>query len=802
MGSLLQDLRHASRALLKHPGYLVTGLLTLALGIGFTTAIFTVVNAVLLRPLPYKDPDRLVRLLERNPPRFPRFSVSPGHYLFWTEQATSFEGIGVWTSRNLTLDTGADDTQRVAGLRVSANLFPLLGVGPIAGRTFTEAEGSAETISVALLSYGAWQRRFGGQGDVVGRVIRLDGQPVTVIGVMPESLRFPSRETEIWVPLALSAAERAAFGSHFLGAVGRLKPGATREGAALDMQAVSRRLAEFNPGSAGWSVLMFDLHEFTVDGVRSSLVLLLGAVTLVLLIACANVANLLLARGASRHKELAIRSAIGASRARLLRQLLVEHLVLAGTSAVAGVLLAAWLLRIMLSIMPDALPAATTITLDAQVLAFALGLALLTPLLFGLLPAIHGSRADLRAVMATGGRQGSDGPTARTRTALVVAEIALAMTLLVGSGLLLRSFSNLTTQSPGFEPARAIHAEVSLPPERYPSGEARERLLSDLITGTASVPGVQAAGLTMPMPMVTDFNSGFEIEGAGTPAERLPLTLFYAVSPGYFEAMGIPLLKGRGISSDDRRGARRTIVISQAIADMHFRGIDPIGKRMRVTQGDNEWREIVGVAGNVKHEGLDEQPRASVYESYLQHPYFNAFTLVIRTTGDQPAAVVPAVRTVLRDLDRELPLARIRTLEELVEGTTRGQKFSTALIGVFGAAALLLAAVGVYGVIAYTVGLRRQEFAIRVVHGARRSDIMRLVLRGSALTAVCGITIGVAAAWLLRGLLQGLLFNVSGADGFTYVSAALVLGGSALAASAIPAWRAMRIDPAHALRGE
>ena len=802
MASLLQDLKHASRALLKHPGYVVTALLTLSLGIGFTTAIFTVVNAVLLQPLPYADPDRLVRILERNPPRFPRFSVSPGHYLFWIQQAASFEGIGVWTSRNLTLDTGTDDPQRVQGLRVSANLFPLLGVQPVAGRSFTEAEGSAESISAALLSYGAWQRRFGGRQDVVGRIIRLDGRPVTVIGVMPESLQFPSRETEIWVPLALSAEERSAYGSHFLGAVGRLKPGVTREQAALDMQAVSRRLEESNPGSAGWSVLLFDLHEFMVDDVRTSLVVLFGAVTLVLLIACANVANLLLARGASRHKELAIRSSMGATRVRLLRQLLVEHLVLAGVSAVAGVLMAAWLLRILLAMIPDALPATASVALDGQVLAFAVALALLTPMLFGLLPAIQGSRPDLRAVMATGGRQGSGGPAARTRTALVVAEIALAMTLLVGSGLLLRSFSNLTSQSPGFEPSRAVHGEISLPPERYPRGEARERVLSDLLTGVKALPGVAAAGLTMPMPMISDFNSGFEVEGAASPSDGLPLTLFYAVSPGYFEAMGIPLIKGRGITAQDRRGAARTVVISQALADAHFHGIDPIGRRLRVSQGENEWREIVGIAGNVKHGGLDEQPRASVYESYLQHPYFSAFSLVVRTTSDPPAAVIPAVRAVLRGLDRDLPLARVRTLDELVEATVRGRRFSTALIGVFGAAALLLAAVGVYGVMAYTVGLRRQEFAIRVVHGAQRSDIMRLVLRGSALTAVCGISIGLVAAWLLRGVLQGLLFNVSGADAFTYVAVALVLAGSAMAASAIPAWRATRVDPAHALRGE
>lgn len=556
MQTLVQDLKHAGRLWLKHPGYFATALLTLALGIGFTTATFTVVNAVLLRPLPYQDPERLVRLLERNLPRFPQFSVSPGHYLFWREHTTAFEGIAAWASRSLALDTGADDPETVPGQRVSANLFPLLGVQPLLGRAFTAAEEAGDTAAVALVSYGTWQRRFGGEADVIGRTIRLDGQPVTIVGVMPESLRFPSRDTEIWLPLAFDARERRAFGSHFLGAVARLKPGVTREAAAADMQAVSRRLEEFNPGSAGWDVLMFDLQAFTVEGVRRSLLVLLGAVTLVLLIACANVAHLLLARGASRHRELAIRSSIGATRGRLLRQLLAEQLVLATASAVAGVLFAAWLLRLLLALVPGALPGYANITLDREVLAFAVGLAMITPVLFGWLPAMQASRPDLRALMAGGSRQGSGSLAAHTRTALVIAETALAMTLLIGAGLLIRSFASLTSQSPGFVTERAFVAGISLPAARYPEVEARERLLGELLAHTAALPGVSAVAMSVPMPLINDFNSGFEIEGMPSPPEGSPLTLFYAVSPGFFDAMGIPVVRGRGING--RRSARWT----------------------------------------------------------------------------------------------------------------------------------------------------------------------------------------------------------------------------------------------------
>jgi putative ABC transport system permease protein len=800
--NLWQDFRHAGRTLLTHPGYLITAMLTLALGIGFTTATFTVVNAVLLRPLPYDEPDRLVRLIERKLPQFPEFSVSPGHYLFWREQATAFEGIGAWAAQNVNLDTGAGDPQRVRADRVSANLFPLLGVQPVMGHGFAPDDEVGERARVALLSYGAWLRHFGGDPAVIGQPVRMDREPVTIIGVMPEGFTPPSRESEFWVPLVLSDAERRSFGSHFMGAIARLRPGVTLDRATEDMRLVSQRLVEFNAGSAGWEVLLFELHDYTVDDVRRSLMILFGAVVLVLLIACANVANLLLARGAARQKELAIRSSIGATRGRLLRQLLVEQVSLASVSALAGVLLAGWLLRILLTLVPDALPAHADVSLDASVLAFAVALAIATPLLFGLLPAVQASRPDLRTLMSAGGRQGSAAPARRTRTVIVVAEIALAMMLLVGSGLLLRSFATLVDQSPGFEPSGAILAGVSLPSDRYPQGEPRERFFADFLERVEGLPEVEAVGLAMPLHMVTDYNSGFEIEGVPVPAEGRPLTLFYAVSEGFFDAMKIPLVRGRYLSGEDRRDGHRVIVISEALAGQHFAGQDPIGRRMKVSQGDNEWREIVGVVGNVKQTGLDDRPRAQVYESYLQHPYFSSFQMIVRTGGSTPMAVVSPIREILRGMDRELPLARVRTLDDLVASTVRPQRFSATLISVFGAAALLLAAVGVYGVIAYTVGLRRQEFAVRAAHGARPFDIARLVLGGAIGMAAAGIAIGAVGAWLLRGLIQTVLFDVSAAHAGTYVAMGGVLALVTMAASLVPALRATRVDPVEALRGE
>ena len=798
-----QDLRQAARAMLKHPGYLATALLTLALGIGFSTATFSVVNAVLLRPLPYRNPSELLTLRERRLPQFPEFSVSPGHYLAWREHTTLFQGVGAWQVQLRNLDTGSSEPERVRVDRVSANLFALLGVAPIAGRAFTEADDVEGAPAVVLISHGAWQRRLGG-ADVVGQIVRMDREPVTIVGVMPADFVFPAAETEMWRPFAMTAAERRTDGSHYMSAVARMKPGITLEQARADLAAANARLVQAKPdgNNIGWEVLTFSMHEYSVRNVKLALWVLLGAVSFVLLIACVNVANLLLARGASRQKELAIRAAIGASRGRLIRQLLVEQLATALVSAIAGVLVAAWLLRALLALIPNALPRQADVQLDTTVLAFALGLAVITPLIFGLFPALQASRPDLRDLLATGGRYGTSAPARRVRRGLVVAEIALAMILLVGAGLLIRSFANLSDVSPGFAPDRAVVVGVNLPGDRYQVGEPRERFFDELVVRVRGLPQVSAVGFSQSIPMVNDFVSGYEIEGRPSPDGNNPTTNFYAVSPGYFEAMRIPLRRGRLIAADDRRGTTRVVVINQTLADRSFVGEDPIGRRIKIGQGDSEWREIIGVVGDVKQYGLGERSSAQVYEPYPQHPYFAGYSIVIRTSIEDPTSIVGDVRSVVRSLDAEVPLARVRTLDDIVSSSIRPQRFSATLIVLFSVAALLLAAIGVYGVMAYTVGSRTQEFAIRIAHGASRADILKLVLGGAASMAGLGVVGGLVAAWFLRRVIENLLFGVSPADSATYVTVAAVLTAVALAASAIPALRATRVDPMVALRGE
>jgi putative ABC transport system permease protein len=802
MQTVLQDLKQAIRGLRKNTGTLVTAVLTLGVGIGFSTATFSVTNAVLLRPLPYDEPSRLVNLSEQVPPRTIQFAVSPAHYLFWRDHATAFEGIGAWQRVQVNFQSGGEDPQRVHADRVTANLFAILRVAPALGRAFLPSDDESGAQRVVLLSHGTWQRRFGGAGDVVGQTIRVDQQPATVVGVMPPGFAFPSAETELWMPAAFSAAERRAYSSHFLLSIGRLAPGVTLARAQADLKKVSARLGEVNPASAGWEVQLTDLRDDTVQDVRRSLLVLAGAVALVLFIACVNVANLLLVGGAARHRELAIRTAIGATRGRLLRQLVVEQVALAAISASAGVLLAAWLLRALLRLVPDALPRQGTIGIDGEVLAFAIALAALTPLLFGLIPALVASRPDVRVLLAAGGRHGGATPARRLRTVLVTAEIALAMVLLVGAGLLIRSFVKLLGEPPGLVPARAIVTSLSLPVDAYPPGEPRERFLHEFLARARALPDVAAIGLAMPMPMVDAFRGGFEIEGQPLARDQRPIVNFFAVGAGYFAAAGTPLLKGRGLDAADRAGGTRVVVINQTMADRFFAGVDPIGRRLRVTQGDNAWREIVGVVGDVKSIGLAEPASPQVYESYLQHPYLNTFSIVARTTRDRPTAIVPGLRTVLRSMDARLPLGEVRTLEDIVAATVRPQRFSTTLIGVFGVAALLLAAVGVYSVMTSTVGLRRQEFAIRVAHGARRADILRLVLRSAAGMSLGGIAAGGILAWLLRRLIEGLLFGVTAEDRTTYLAVTGLLALVALVASAVPALRAAKSDPIGALKGE
>jgi putative ABC transport system permease protein len=796
-----RHIHDALRSLFAHPGHLITTLAMLTLAIGFNAATFTVINAVLLRPLPYSDPDRLLRLRERRLPQFPEFSVAPGNFLTWRDRTTSFSSMAAYGGSGATLDTGSGDVERVVAQQVTANLFSTLGVSPLLGRGFTDQDDSHGAQQTLVLSYGAWQRRFGG-GQVLGRVVRIGGEPATIVGVMPAGFEFPSRNTELWLPMGFTPDERQRFGSHYLSAIARLKPGVTLEAARADLNRVARQLAEEHPDDdRGWDVLAFSLKDYQVRSVRPALLVLIAAVALVLLIACVNVANLLLARGTARARELAIRTALGAPRARIITQLLVENALVSLTSAVLGVLLAIGMVRGLLALLPGALPRQETISLDVPVLFFALGLAVITPLLFGLLPARYAARTDVRTLLAAGGRQGAAAPARRTRNLLVTVEIAMAVMLLIGASLLIRSFERLSAVSPGFNPDRVVIADISLPSVKYESDASRTAFFSALLERVRHLPGVESVGLTESVPLVNDSVSSFEIAGHPVPGETdRPSANFYAVNHDFFRTMGIPLVRGRLPADSDVATTLPVSVINEEMARKYFPAQDPIGQRLRISQGPGAWTEIVGIVGDVKQYGLDERTTAQVYQPYQQHPYFSSLTLVAKGRTADTAAIVPEIRAALRALDPVVPLARVRTLESIVSDSIGSERFAAVLIGLFGGAALLLAAIGLYGVLAYMVGQRTQEFAIRTAHGASRRDLLRLVLSDGLRLSLIGTIVGLAGAVAGRRIVAGLLFGIDAGDPLTYVIGAGTLIAVALLAIAIPALRATRIDPVIALK--
>jgi putative ABC transport system permease protein len=796
----MTDVRIALRVLRKNPLYALVAILTLAIGIGAATAIFSVLNAVVLRPLPYADSRQLVLIRDASPPRFPEFSVAPGRFIEWQSRNRSFTAMAAFEGATTNL-TGVGDPVRMRGYLVSAATFPMLGIAPLRGRTFTADEDRPGSDGEVVLSEATWRARFAADPNILGRKILLDDKPVAVVGVMPASFAFPSVLAEFWRPIAFTADEQTRYGSHYLGAIARLKPGLTVEAAGTDLARAAREI-ESLPGNKGWTTLVFSYLGYTVRGVRSGLFVLAGAVGVVLLIACANVANLLLARGLGRQRELAVRAALGASRQRLVRQLLSENLVLALAGSAAGVAIAQAMLRIVTTSTSVTLPRLQTIGLDAPTLTFALILAALLPVVFGLLPAVQISRMPLRDVLALGGRGGSHAIRARTRAALIIAEVALAVVLVASSALLLRSFGRLTSVPTGFDVAHELVVPLSLPATRYAHDARRDQFWMALVDRMSRVPGVEAAALTQSVPFVGDFVTGFEVSGV-TPTDesQLPSANFYAVTAAYFKAMGIPLLRGRGIEPTDSSTSRPVAVVSKALADRYFGNADPLGQRIKVHQGPRlvDW-EIVGVVGDVKQYGLDAATTLQVYEPARQHAYFSSLTMVVRSSAN-PEALTASVRGTLRDLDPNLPITTARTLKSYVEASTGAQRFTTTLLGGFAGVAMLLAAIGVYGLVAFAVGQRTQEIGIRVALGARRSTVLGLVLRqGLGLTAI-GVGLGALATLWTTRLLQAQLFEASTRDALIATSLAPVgLLAAAALACYVPARRALRVQPVTALR--
>ncbi|MBF5045176.1 ABC transporter permease [Aggregicoccus sp. 17bor-14] len=808
LDGLKQDLRFALRSLGKSPAFVAVAVLCLALGIGANAAIFSVVNAVLLRPLPYAQPERLVRLYETQPGRGASWtgSVSWPNYRDWVEQTRSFEQLVAVDVRSKNL-SGPDGAERVPTTAATGNLFALAGVQPLLGRTFLPGEDAPGAAPVAVLGEGLWRRRFGADPGVLGRSITLDGTSVTVVGVMPATFRFlPTSDAELFVPFVPSEQVATSRGSHGLAVVGRLRPAVSLEAANTELREVARRIEQANPDAqTGRSASAVSLTRTVVQGVQPALLVLLGAVFLVLLIACANVANLLLARGAGRQHEVAVRLALGASRGHIVRQLLVESLVLSLGGALLGVLLAHWGLDALASLAERALPRTGGIGLDGGVMAFLLVLSVASALLFGLAPALQSSRADLRASLSDGsGKATASGGHKRFRSALVVAELALSLVLLVGAGLLVRGFVALLNTDPGLHPEGVLTAHLALPQDRYKEGEAGPRLLAPVLERTRALPGVQGAALISMLPIQSAWTNGsYTIVGEAPPqAGQEPIAEYRGTSPGFFATLGIPLLAGRDFTeADGVKGAVMPVIVNEALARRHFGGQEAIGKQLRV--GDT-LAQVVGVVGNVHQAGLHLAPLAEIHIPY-NHPelsgWLNDMTLVVKSALP-PDSLAASLRQVVRSVDADQPLYQVQTMQEVIERSVANRRLTLLLLGSFAVIALVLAAAGLYGVISYLVAQRTRELGIRMALGAQAGDVVRLVMRQGAGLTLWGIGLGIAGALALSRLVESLVYGVSARDPVTFAGLALVLAGISLLASWLPARRAARVDPVLAIKAE
>jgi putative ABC transport system permease protein len=808
METLWQDLRYGFRMLARNPGFTVVAVLTLALGIGANTAIFSVVNAVLLRPLPYHDPESLVMVWETDSNRNVNEEwVSPPNFLDWSSQNRVFQHMAAFTVRSFNL-SGVEEPQRLEGYRVSASLFPLLGVEPALGRAFQSDEDRFGGLRVVLLSHGLWQRRFGADPQVIGRTLTLNDESVTIMGVMPPGFSFPGREADLWVPMAFTATDKSTRGGHYLRVVGRLQPGITLDQAQAEMNTIARRLEREYPASnTGAGVNLVSLHEAVVSDVQPTLLVLLGAVGFMLLIVCANIANMLLARAVMREKEIAIRTALGAGRRRIVRQLLTENLLLALLGGVVGLLLALWGLDLLLLLNPGTIPRLEETSIDTQVLGFALGISLLTGIVFGSVPAMRVSSPDLNETLKEGGRRPAGASRHRLRSFLVLSEVALTLVLLIGAGLMINSFLRLQSIDPGFNPDNLLTMRVDLPGSKYAALHQRSMFYEQVLRNVESLPGVRSAGVISRLPLASQGGSvGLTIEGQLAPrAGEEQGANYRVISPSYFRTMGTPLLKGRDFSEQDTREAPRVVMINQAMARRYWPDKDPIGKRLKLgrVSSNNPWLTVVGVVGDLRQFELSTKPRPEIYLPYAQLHMFWAAprALVVRTASD-PMGVVAVVRGEIWAVDEDQPVSNIMSMEQVISESVAKPRLYSVLMGLFGAVALVLAAIGIYGVISYTVSQRTHEIGIRMALGAQPRDIFRLVVGQGMGLVLIGVGIGLAASLALTRFLESMLFGVSATDPATFAGVTLLLAAVALLACYIPARRATKVDPLIALRYE
>jgi len=801
----IQDVRESLRLLRRQPRFAVIAIVTLALGIGATTAVFSVVNAVLLKPLPFVEPARLVMLWERQPSTGrERDQVAAANLFDWREQAQSFSGIASYVYWGLAL-TGIDEPVELQTGRVSPNLFDMLGVSPLIGRTFHADEETAGRDRVVVLSHALWQQRFGSDPSIVGRTISLDEEAYQVIGVMRESFEFPDRDTRLWVPLSYFPYEKVRRSQRMFYAIARLAPGVALEEAQAEMSTIAGRLGErYPPTNGGWDVLVEPAREAVVRSTREPLLILLGAVLLVLLIACANVSSLLLARGAERQQELAIRGALGASRARLVRYLFTDTLVMALLGGAGGLLVAYWGIQSIISLDPGNLPHWNAIVIDGRVLAFTVLLTFTASVLSGLMPGFSAAGAQ-PADMLKGVRGVSRGLTAgRLSHAVVVAEIALSIVLLIGAGLLIRSFARVLQQDPGFRTEGLLSASIFLPSNRYPADPQQIRFFEDLLERLRQLPGVTGAGgvTTLPMsPVGVDHDMPFAVAGAPSEtADPRPEADFRIATDDYFRTMGIPLLAGRSFSSQDHAKGKPVVIVNKTMAERFFGGENPLGRVMHWGGGRGHPAEVVGVVGEVRHRGLDTAPRPEFYVPFRQASY-GSLEVVVRTAAD-PAGIADAVKQAVFAQDPVLPVAQIETMNELLDTSLATRRFQLVLFGSFAALALVLAAIGIYGVVSFTTSQRTQEFGVRLALGALPRDVLVMVVRDTMVRVAVGVTLGTLAALSVTRFLESSLFEVRPADPITI---AIVVCGLALVALVCclgPARRATRVDPLIALRAE
>ena len=801
MQTLWQDLRYGVRMLRGKPGFTLVAVITLALGIGANTALFSVVNAVLLRSLPYKEPARLMTVWEAflNAPGVQN-PVAPSNFIDWRDQNTSFEDMVAYSTGDASL-TEAGGPEKAIALYTSDNFLNLLGVDPLLGRAFEQGEITQPgEMKVIVISHALWQRQFGGDTGVLGKEVKIDGNPVTIIGVMPPSFQFPSSSIDLWVPTMMSPPVAGTRQAHYLSVLGRLKSGVTEQQAQADLEAIAARLREQYPDSNRYiGATVISLHEHMVGDIRWPLLILLAATGFVLLISCANVANLLLARAGARYKEVAVRLALGAGRWRIIRQLLTESVLLSLLGGTAGLTLALWGVPFLISLTPANIAQAKAASVDSKVLIFTLAVSLLTAIIFGLVPALQATKLNLNEALKEGSREGGGGGRSWVRNTLVIAEISIALVLLSGGGLLIRSFARLSNVNPGFRTDHLLTFEVSPPYSKYADTGQRAAFYDELLQRVEGLPGVEAAGVVTSLPIKDDLGHMTYITEQPGAAKVVP-ALPRASSASYFRALGMPIVAGREFDAKDLPASTGVAIINEAMAQASWPGEDPIGKRMKMGVETQPWLTVVGVVKNIRVR-LGMTPTPQVYLPYTQSPAFGPRDLVLRTRME-PESLSAAVRREVWAIDKDQPVADIKTMEQLLSASIERPRFNTLLFAIFSALALALAGVGIYGVMSYTITQSTHEIGIRMALGARPRDVLKLTMSKGLRLTVTGVVIGLFAAFALTRVMSSLLFGVSATDPLTFVLIALLLTGVALLACYVPARRATKIDPMVALRYE